>query len=76
MMGTVVEYLWANPHTNITLQGADASGGSGTVVLEAGPAIAMHPRYREGGRQAHRPVNPRTAWPTCISTRLNPSRRA
>jgi hypothetical protein len=39
--GTVKEYLWANPHTNIFLEITDASGQSGIAVFECGPANAM-----------------------------------
>jgi hypothetical protein len=39
--GTVMEYLWANPHTNIFLEVTDASGHSSIAVFEGGSAIAM-----------------------------------
>ena len=39
--GTVKEYLWANPHTNIYLEITDASGRSSIAVFECGPANAM-----------------------------------
>jgi hypothetical protein len=39
--GTVTEYLWANPHTNIYLEVTDADGHSSVAVFEGGSAIAM-----------------------------------
>jgi hypothetical protein len=39
--GVVMEYLWANPHTNIYLEMADGAGRSNVLIFEAGPAIAM-----------------------------------
>lgn len=39
--GTVTEYLWANPHTNIFLEVTDASGHTSVAVFEGGSAIAM-----------------------------------
>jgi hypothetical protein len=41
MTGTVTEYLWANPHTNIYLEVTDAEGHSRVAVFEGGSAIAM-----------------------------------
>jgi hypothetical protein len=41
VMGTVTEFLWANPHTNIFLEVTDASGRSSVAVFEGGSAIAM-----------------------------------
>jgi hypothetical protein len=41
VMGTVTEFLWANPHTNIFLEVTDASGHSSVAVFEGGSAIAM-----------------------------------
>jgi hypothetical protein len=39
--GTVTEYLWANPHTNIFLEVTDAAGRSSVAMFEGGSAIAM-----------------------------------
>jgi hypothetical protein len=39
--GTVTEYLWANPHTNIYLEVTDADGRSSVAMFEGGSAIAM-----------------------------------
>jgi len=39
--GTVMEYLWANPHTNIYLELTDTDGRSSVAVFEGGSAIAM-----------------------------------
>jgi hypothetical protein len=39
--GTVMEFLWANPHTNIYLEVTDAAGHSNVAIFEGGSAIAM-----------------------------------
>lgn len=39
--GTVAEFLWANPHTNIYLEVTGADGRSSVAVFEGGSAIAM-----------------------------------
>jgi hypothetical protein len=39
--GSVMEYLWANPHTNIYLEVADDAGRSNLILFEGGPAVAM-----------------------------------
>jgi hypothetical protein len=39
--GTVTEYLWANPHTNIYLAATEPDGRSSVAVYEGGSAMAM-----------------------------------
>ncbi len=39
--GTVTEYLWANPHTNIYLTVTQPDGRHNIAIYEGGPAIGM-----------------------------------